>query len=517
MNKILFSLYLLLLPMSMALGQTGYGGDYDPSNPPDPNRPKVKYTLSVGNEPIEGGRTNVNKTKLAAGDSVYLSASPSSGFVFKEWREDNNCISKEATFRYVMPAKNTSILCLFEYKPNNPDDPQRQEEKFLLTVVASPVEAGRINIGKTRVAAGDSVYICAYPASSYSFKEWQMNGVCISTEQYFYFKMPSESTTIVGIFEYDPTSPTNPGGYAWNSLISELTIDDCKAGTLRDKVTSTLQSNYLNAKDVLKLTVLGEMNSSDMYIGTTLPDCRTYDYYKVSGLLSVPSFAYKGNEAIRSISLPKSVEAIGEQAFGECPNLEAIYCYAEEPPSTRQNAFKGIASTAIAYVPASSLDLYENAVEWKDLVLRPLVDNYVGFQKMSIWPQKGERIDILLREKPNMTFSEGNLCVVTEVAEIDFPMSNFNKITYSQKEDDDPTGIAQPLNELSLLYRIDNNSIVFHGTNGRSILHVYSIDGKLIDKQMCNSSSTFIYNLDNLPKGVYCISFDAVTFKVFVR
>lgn len=79
-----------------------------------------------------------------------------------------------------------------------------------------------------------------------------------------------------------------------------------------------------------------------------------------------------GNDAfyscwnLTSITIPASVTSIGNNAFSGCSNLTDVYCYAEQVPETGANMFDWTTyRTATLHVPATSIDVYKNAYEWK--------------------------------------------------------------------------------------------------------------------------------------------------------
>ena len=58
--------------------------------------------------------------------------------------------------------------------------------------------------------------------------------------------------------------------------------------------------------------------------------------------------------------------SIGNQAFEDCRNIENVYCYAEEVPSTDFDAFDDSnIENATLYVPASSIEAYKTTEPWK--------------------------------------------------------------------------------------------------------------------------------------------------------
>ena len=94
--------------------------------------------------------------------------------------------------------------------------------------------------------------------------------------------------------------------------------------------------------------------------------------------------AFMQNYALKEVSIPETIEAIGANAFYDCFHLEAIYCYATEPillgstsASARTRAgganaeastvFDGVnKKTCILYVPAGSVESYRAADGWRE-------------------------------------------------------------------------------------------------------------------------------------------------------
>ena len=84
--------------------------------------------------------------------------------------------------------------------------------------------------------------------------------------------------------------------------------------------------------------------------------------------------AFKGCTNLASVTLPKSVTFIGNNAFGGCVNLKAIYNYATEPIGLGENispesshVFEGIdKDLCILYVPKNSVEKYQAAEGWKE-------------------------------------------------------------------------------------------------------------------------------------------------------
>jgi hypothetical protein len=83
------------------------------------------------------------------------------------------------------------------------------------------------------------------------------------------------------------------------------------------------------------------------------------------GVKSIGSNAFYNCRFIESIVLPDGLETIDFSAFAFCPNLEEVYCYAENIPSAKPNAFDGSnLKHAVLHVPDSCTDSYKAASPW---------------------------------------------------------------------------------------------------------------------------------------------------------
>lgn len=84
-----------------------------------------------------------------------------------------------------------------------------------------------------------------------------------------------------------------------------------------------------------------------------------------SQLNTIGSNAFWYCTGLTSISIPDSVTAIMESAFGNCESLENVTVLSETPPSLDVFVFVNVDLTAIQ-VPASSIDAYKAADGWSE-------------------------------------------------------------------------------------------------------------------------------------------------------
>ena len=98
-------------------------------------------------------------------------------------------------------------------------------------------------------------------------------------------------------------------------------------------------------------------------------------FYRCSGFTSVTipnsvksigELAFYNCSGLTSVAIPDSVTSIGGWAFELCENIENVYCYAEEVPSTYFDAFDDSnIENATLHVPASAIEAYKTTEPWK--------------------------------------------------------------------------------------------------------------------------------------------------------
>lgn len=98
---------------------------YNPQSPENPEVMNTKYTVQLTASPANGGSFNFSSDRFTAGSSIDLYAYPGNGFVFRKWMSGDTVISKEQSFRFVVPKKKTQLTAIFEYDPKNPENPNK--------------------------------------------------------------------------------------------------------------------------------------------------------------------------------------------------------------------------------------------------------------------------------------------------------------------------------------------------------------------------------------------------------
>lgn len=177
-----------------------------------------------------------------------------------------------------------------------------------------------------------------------------------------------------------PSSIINFGDYAFYCCFSLhcITIPD---GT---KSISTSEFNYCGSLKIVSipysLSTLGSLSFQDCHVisnitipsgvknmyGGAMQNCYTLKNVTIpEGVSAVSSNLLSNCNTISNITIPSSVTEIYGNAFNSCYGVAEYHLKPTTPPTlSSTNAFTGIASDCIIYVPQGCLEAYQNATNW---------------------------------------------------------------------------------------------------------------------------------------------------------
>ncbi|MBQ8939491.1 MAG: leucine-rich repeat protein [Paludibacteraceae bacterium] len=83
--------------------------------------------------------------------------------------------------------------------------------------------------------------------------------------------------------------------------------------------------------------------------------------------------AFANGYSLRSVTIPRSVEIVGDSVFGGCRSLKTVYNYAVTPQRINGSVFAEVdQSRCTLYVPKGSVPAYRAADVWKDFVIEEM-------------------------------------------------------------------------------------------------------------------------------------------------
>ena len=150
--------------------------------------------------PDGNGTASASPAKAVAGAEITLSATPKTGYHFKEWQ----VISGGVTIvddKFTMPEGNVEVKAIFE------EDAPPAPTEFTITVKTDG--NGTASASPAKAVADTEIALTATPNGGYHFKEWLVEsptGLVITNNK---FTMPDSNVEVKAIFEEDaPTAPT---------------------------------------------------------------------------------------------------------------------------------------------------------------------------------------------------------------------------------------------------------------------------------------------------------------------
>lgn len=105
------------------------------------------------------------------------------------------------------------------------------------------------------------------------------------------------------------------------------------------------------------LTIGGAAFAQNQFTKITLP----------SKLEVMPNDMISSNHLLTSITIPKYVNYMGDQAIAGCDALQTVICLAPEPPTLGNNVFRGLyMDKVVLEVPEQSVEIYRHTEGWKE-------------------------------------------------------------------------------------------------------------------------------------------------------
>jgi hypothetical protein len=124
--------------------------------------------------------------------------------------------------------------------------------------------------------------------------------------------------------------------------------------------------------------------------------------------------------------------------------------------------------------------------------------------------KNGAETTFFLKDKPNVTFEGTDLKVVSNKETVTFALSDVLRFTYVKK---DASGIDETVVDPTEV-SYDGGVLVISQLKQGASVDIYSLDGKLLRQLTAHHSGTYRLNLSELPKGVYLVKADNVTYKI---
>jgi uncharacterized repeat protein (TIGR02543 family) len=147
--------------------------------------------LTVAANPVAGG-TVKGAGFFANGSTQTAAAMPSTGYTFTNWMLNGAVVSTSPNYQFTMTG-NKNLVATFTLVPIN---------KYAVVTTSNPM-AGGTTTGFGSYNSGTSVTVAAMPATGYTFVNWSVGGVSVSTSPSYSF-LVTANTTLVANFAVIP-------------------------------------------------------------------------------------------------------------------------------------------------------------------------------------------------------------------------------------------------------------------------------------------------------------------------
>ena len=151
-----------------------------------------------------------------------------------------------------------------------------------------------------------------------------------------------------------PPNLTSLGNYAVGSCYS------LKSFNVPYGITTIMNNVFESCYGIESITLPSSVTSVTNY---AFQNCQSLTSVNIpNGITSIYTYVFRNCYSLSTITIPSSVTSISANAFNGCSGLAEIHMKPSTPPTVANaNAFTGIPTDCIIYVPTGSLSAYTSA------------------------------------------------------------------------------------------------------------------------------------------------------------
>lgn len=205
-NHISDLIMLCLGCIFLSIAEVSAQNDYDPDSPPEPGTVSL---ITLSNPANEASVIQSGSGVYMPNAEVTVEAIPSDDYNFSAWMVDGKVVSEDLKYTFTIK-QNTRLIASLAYYPDNLEEPG--SGKYNLITTANPELGGWVEqSGSGRYLPQEQVTLTTYPHREYEFKHWESEGVVLSDQPTYTFKMPAKRKRIQAIYSWNPNAPGEPG------------------------------------------------------------------------------------------------------------------------------------------------------------------------------------------------------------------------------------------------------------------------------------------------------------------
>lgn len=187
--------------------------EFDPAPPPDPNQFSI---VKVSSDPAEATSQLRGAGQYQVGQSITVSATANTNYVFQYWTHNGDRIDKGTSFSYTVTTEQATFVAHYLYQ-----DPTVKVEKAVY-LEADPADGATFNRTNGQLAeVGRSVTCTANLATSFTFLGWYEGETLVSSSRSYTFTMPDQEVHLTARLDYDPVAPVDPLAKYFVSVLAD--------------------------------------------------------------------------------------------------------------------------------------------------------------------------------------------------------------------------------------------------------------------------------------------------------
>ena len=256
------------------------------------------------------------------------------------------------------------------------------------------------------------------------------------------------------------------------------------SGFKTENVTD-MSSMFFGCKSLASLDLSGFDTKNVTDMSYMFAYCRALTFLDVSGFdtrnLEKNEFMFGYCSSLIALKIGESMKKLDNYALYACGNLKNLTCCAKDVPGTGENTFGYVSrSSATLYVPASSVNAYKAAAEWKEFGNIKSLPNPAIAVRLSATEttlSKGATLKLTANVSPEnawqeVTWTSSNPDVATVDANGQISGISYGTTTV--------TATTMDGTNLSASCKVTVNNIVDSGSCGESLTYRLYDDGRLV-------------------------------------
>jgi len=166
------------------------------------------YAIILITEPKEGGLVSGDGNYLAD-DIVGLDATPAEGYAFSGWQENGEEVSMAKAYAFTVDRERT-LTATFSPLLSRQNE---FAETYRISLAPQPLDGGRV-YGGGEYTEGETITINALPNMDFVFQNWTENGIEVSSEIIYTFKVERDVKLTANFISFFGNNYHNSGSYS---------------------------------------------------------------------------------------------------------------------------------------------------------------------------------------------------------------------------------------------------------------------------------------------------------------